>query len=458
MVEAAVVHESDNKEHITARLVEFAKVVAWSDLPESVRHEGRRAFTNAVGCLVGGAKHQLVETASAALLPFSGAPEATLVGRGARADCLTAALINGLSGAAYSFDDTYGEAMLHPGGPLAAALLAVCEYKPTSGERLICAFTTGLELACRLTKALTMPPAKAEMAWSQTGISCGIAVGLATGKLLGLDRQQLAWTAGIASASASGTRVTHGSMAASLIFGQAAQNGLRAAILALHGFTGPPHAIEGQFGVAEVFAYEAHLSSLVDGLGEQFELLGNTYKPFPCGLVIHPALDGLLRLRAEAAIDPAAIEAIELVVSPKAIAFASRADPADDLEAKISLHHWIAAAALTGRAGLAEGTLEMVRDPRVAALRAKIMVEGDPALAADAARVVITLSDGTSRRIAIDHCVGSREHPMSDIQIEQKFIGQAALVIGEDRARALFQAASDIARLSDAAVVAQMAA
>ena len=167
----------------------------------------------------------LTETAVAALMEFSGAPVASLAGQGRKADILTAALLNGVSGAAYSFDDSYGEAMLHPSGPLVAALLALAERNPVSGQELLVAYAAGLEVACRLTKALTVAPATPELAWSQTGVVGGIAAALACGKLLGLDGPALEWALGIAASEAAGTRASHGSMAASLIFGHAAQIG-----------------------------------------------------------------------------------------------------------------------------------------------------------------------------------------------------------------------------------------
>jgi len=251
-----------------------------------VRHECLRAFLNAVGCAVGGSRHALVEAAAKSLLEFAGPSQATLFGRASRADVLTAALLNGLAAAAYSFDDTYSEAMLHPSGPIAVALLALVERYPVSGEKLLAAFACGIEVACRLTRAVAEAPAEGELAWSQTGIACGIGAAMACGKLLDVDRDVLVCAAGIAATEAAGTRAAHGSMAASLIFGRAAQSGVRAAVLAFGGFTGPRGSLEHPHGFGTVFAHNPNLLALVEGLGEQFELLKITYKPYPCGHVI----------------------------------------------------------------------------------------------------------------------------------------------------------------------------
>jgi 2-methylcitrate dehydratase PrpD len=442
---------------VTEQIVSFVGDFKAEGLPLAVRHETVRAFVNAVGCMVGGAQHALVDTAYRALAEFCGPPNASLIGRGGKVDILSATLLNALAGAAYSFDDTYSEAMLHPAGPLIAALLALAERQQISGDEFVAAFAPGLEIACRLTKALSAPPAKPELAWSQTGIVCGISVALGAGKILGLSRDQLIWAVGIAASEASGTRLTHGSMAASLIFGHAAQTGLRAALLASHGFTSSPRAIEGRFGFASMYAKEANLGAIVDMLGVDYELLSNTYKPFPCGLVIHPALDGVLRLRSSVGLGGSEIERICLHVSPAAIEFGWRPEPKNNLEAKVSLHHWVAVAAATGRAGLSEGRIEMVKDAAIEALRRRVEVTKDPNLANDAARVQVVLADGSTHAVEIEHCVGSPERPMNDDELQGKFLGQAEPVIGVQKAIALSQMCWSLSGLADVGKVLELA-
>ncbi len=427
-------------------------------LDARVRHECLRAFTNAMGCAVGGSRHLLVDVAAAALMPFAGAPQATLFGRAMRADVLTASLLNGLAGAAYSFDDTYSDAMLHASGPITAALLAVAEYRPVPGERLLGALAGGLEVACRLTRAVAVPPAEGELAWSQTGIACGIAAAMACAKLMALNTEAIEAAASIAATEAAGTRAAHGSMAASLIFGRAAQSGARSAVLAASGFTGAPAPLEGPHGFAATYARRPNLAAIVEGLGEQFELLANTYKPYPCGVVIHAALDGILQLRRRLAFEASDVEGIRLRVSPTAHALALRPDPQTDLEAKVSLPHWVAAAAVRGRAGLAEGTMAVVLDPAVRRLRALIEVVADPSLAQEAARVSVRMHEGAWHECLIAHASGSLACPMSDEAITEKSVDQAAAVLGDARASALIRACWDLPSLDDASAIARQAA
>jgi 2-methylcitrate dehydratase PrpD len=456
-IRRAIEVSGQNDTHITRSVVKFVGNLRTESLSVEVLHECDRAFTNAVGCVVGGARHQLVDVASNALVEFGGSPAASALGRGVRTDVLTAALLNGLAGAAYSFDDTYSDALLHPSVPLVAALLPLAERTPINGKEFRAAFAAGMEVACRLTKAVATSPAEPEMAWSQTGIVCGIAVALASGKLMGLSEDALGWAAGIAASEAAGTRATHGSMAASLIFGRASQTGLRAAFLAAQGFTGPSQPLEHRFGFARVFAKSANLPALVDGLGERFELMSNTYKPYPCGLVIHPAIDGVLQLKAARPVAARDVVRIKLVVSPAAVKFGFRPDPIDDLEAKVSLHHWIAVALSRGKAGLAEGTKQVVDEPEVRALRAIIDVVEDPAVSNDAAGVELVLRSGDRLATTVSHCIGSIQRPMTDAELNAKCIDQATLVIGSERAHHLSHACWKLGSLEDVGLIARLA-
>jgi 2-methylcitrate dehydratase PrpD len=449
--------EQDPEQGATDRLLDFALGLDFAALPAEVRIECVRATVNAVGCIIGGARHPMVEIAHRALTEFEGPRTAPLLGRGAKSDPLTAALMNGLSGAAYSFDDTYSDAMLHPSVPILAALLAAAAREPVPGAAFAVAFAVGLEAACRLTKSLTAAPAEPQIAWSQTGVACGAAAALAVGRLMRIDRKRSLWALGLAASEASGSRATHGSMAASLIYGRAAQTGLRAVLLAAAGFTGPGRPLEHRFGFGAVHSRNGNLAALVQGLGRDFELLSNTYKPYPCGLVIHPALEGILRLRSRTGLRSRDVARIELHVSPNAIAFAANPEPQDELQAKVSLHHWVATAAVTGKAGLAEGRAEWIAHPEIRRLRAVIEAAEEPGCAQDAARVIVMLRDGGRCEERIEHCIGSRLRPMTNDELSEKFMGQAAPVLGREGSESCLEACWNIAELMDVREIAARA-
>src|SRR6185437_2739906 len=170
------------------------------------------------GCTLGGARHEIVDLTDRTLAPFAGPPHATLFGRGRKTDALHAALINCLASSIYSFDDTHEQAVVHPSGPVAAAILALAERRPVRGTDFLTAFALGVEMECRLCKAVTVPPAKGSIAWSGTGIAAAVAAG----KLLKLDAARLRCAIGIALSQAAGFRAMHGTMCSSMMPAQAA--------------------------------------------------------------------------------------------------------------------------------------------------------------------------------------------------------------------------------------------
>src|SRR5882757_10284632 len=277
---------------LTRNLARFIVTTRFEDLPENVRHEAKRTLLNWVGCAIGACREDTVNNVIAALAPFAGPGQATLLGRRERMDILNAALVNGISSHVPDFDDTHPLTTIHPAAPVAPALLALAEHRPVNGRDFVLALVLGVETACRIGKAVV--PAHYEAGWHITGTAGVFGSAAATGRLLGLNEQQMCWALGLAAAQPVGLIEMFGSMAKSFHPGRAAQNGLAAAHLAAKGFTASEHALEGHFGWLNVLSTERNSAALD---GEGWEILKNSYKPFACGLVVHPVIDGCIQLR-----------------------------------------------------------------------------------------------------------------------------------------------------------------
>jgi len=451
--------ERSRQPEIARRLAEYFVAARPDDLPEPVRREAVRSFVNIVGCALGGARHEVISLADDALSEFCGPPQATLLGRARKADVLHAALINCFGSSIHAFDDTHEQAVVHPSGPVAAATLALSERQRVAGPQFLLAFVLGVEAVCRLSKAISVPPAKGVFAWSQTGITAGVGAAVAAGKLLDLDPDRMRHAIGIALSQAAGFRGMFGSMCSSLMTAHGAQTGLRAAILAEKGFTSSEAALAGPNGFLDVFAEQPDLPALAEGLGTRFEILRNTYKPYPCGVVIHPIIDACLELRRTHAIDAADIASVSVRVSPKALALTDRRHPKNGLEARVSLHHWVAVSFIRGTARIEDmDTDGAVLEPAIARFQDKVETVGDDAMATDAAEVTVKLQDGRSLVSRVEHCVGSASRPMRDRELEQKFAGLAEAVIGPLRTLDVMEMCWGVERLSDVGALARAAA
>jgi 2-methylcitrate dehydratase PrpD len=239
-----------------------------------------------------------------------------------------------------------------------------------------------------------------------------------------------------------------------LLPARAASSGTEAALLARVGCDSGDEALAGPHGFFAAFGGGVSPDGLLDGLGEHFELMANTYKPYPCGIVIHPVIDACLEAHPRVATRIEAIEEIRLVVAPQAIALADRRQPASELEAQVSLHHWAAAALMFGRAGIDEGQIPVVTgNESIARLRARCIALPDPARALDQAGIEIRLADGSEISAAVEHCRGSVLRPLTDAELDAKFVAQATRMLGEAGAQRALAACRSIAEVDGVAAV-----
>lgn len=434
----------------TKKIVQYVANSRLEDLPGAVKCEARRAIFNIIGCVIGGSQHTSVAIAERALGTIGGRPDASLFCRGKKTDVLNAALINCLASAVHTYDDTLNGSLVHPSGTTITPLLALSETRRVGGKDFLTAFALGIEMTCRLSKAATAPTANANIGWCATSVTGGLGAAVASGKLLKLDPQRMHYAIGLSLSRASGFRATQGTMNQSLIHSWPAESGLRAALLAEQGFTSTLEPIEGRYGFLSVFGDDSEESDLADRLGERFEILNETYKPYPCGIVIHPIIDACLKLKADHQIH--ADDVIKVLVrgSAGAVELCDRPHPQNEKQAVVSLQHWAAVALAKGTAGLADLDLQTsVLDPKLQQFQDRIETVLDPSLAADASAVAIELKDGRRFDCQIDHCIGSVSRPLTERELETKFLDQAEPVVGVARARQLAEMSWFISDMDD---------
>src|SRR5258707_958006 len=286
----------DSTHAVTDRLAEFIVGSRWQDIPPPVRREAMRSILNFVGCALGGAREAAVGPAAGVLRPYFGRAQAGVFGRRERPDALHAAFLNAVTANVLEYDDTHLATVIHPAAPVAPGLFALAEQRQVSGAELLHALILGVEAECRV--GLAVMPTHYRRGWHITA-TCGIfGAAAAAGKLLGLDNRRMAWALGHAATQSSGLVESLGSMSKSIGVGNAAKNGLAAALFAEAGFTAADRAIEGRYGFAPVTSDSVTLGAITDHLGESWEILANAYKPYPCGVVLFPVIDACLELRA----------------------------------------------------------------------------------------------------------------------------------------------------------------
>jgi 2-methylcitrate dehydratase PrpD len=342
-------------------------------------------------------------------------------------DALHASLMNGISSHVYDYDDTTPKNYIHPTSPVASALFAYASVNPVTGRDFMEAFILGFEAESRIGNAVY--PAHYDVGWHITGTAGVFGAATAIGKLLKLPQQEMIWAIGLAATQAAGLREMFGSMAKAFHPGRSAQNGYAAALLAQAGFTAGEHSLEGPRGFAAVQAAHYDLSKITARLGEDFDLRANTYKPFPCGIVNHPTIDGAIQIHDEHHPAPDKIAAVRLRVAPLVMDLCNQRGITKGLQGKFSVYHGATIGLVRGKAGIQEYTDEAVNDPPIKRVRELVTAVGDPSITEDQAHIEVELADGKKLTRFVEKSLGNIHRPMSDKQLEGKFRDQAVAAL-----------------------------
>ncbi len=299
----------------TEKLAEFAATLSYSTLPAEVSERAKLLMLDTVGIIVR-ARHDAESTqpmVRAVERMGMGVGECSVFGDAARYAPPAAALVNGALAHSLDFDDTHAAGSIHSSAPIFPAAFAAAEMTGASGCDLIAAAVAGYEVQIRL--SLALGPADHYARGFHPTATCGVfGAAAAAGRVVGLTPRQMVSAFGIALSQSAGSMqfLADGAWTKRSHVGQAAQNGLMAAVLASEGYLGATGAFEGRAGFLNAYAPTPDPSKAVARLGEEWETMRLAVKPYPCCRYAHAAMDALAALRADHAIAPEEIERITI--------------------------------------------------------------------------------------------------------------------------------------------------
>lgn len=424
-------HNAPPVTRILAEFVANHPSQGWSD---EVEHEAHRTFMNWLGCAIGASRHEAAEAAIRAVNILQPAPQAAVLGRKERVDISNAALINGITSHTFDFDDTHLKTIIHPAGPVCSAVLALAELTGASGRQIIDAIVLGIDVSCRVGN--TIYPHHYDRGWHITGSTGSLGAAAACARLLGLNTEQTTMALGIAASQPVGLREQFGTMTKPFHPGGAAKAGLMSSLLAREGYTSSPRAIEAPRGFCQVASTKYDWNEITSELGQRFEISFNTYKPFACGIVIHPSIDASVQLRAQG-VTPENLERLDLRVHSLVLELTGKKEPSNGLEGKFSVYHGCAAGLIFGRASEDEYDDAIVTRADVVETRRKVNAIIDDSIAEAAVDATATLRDGRTIHVHVEHAIGSLQRPMSNADLDAKFSAMVAPVLGKNQCHEL---------------------
>ncbi|MFC5753918.1 MmgE/PrpD family protein [Actinomadura rugatobispora] len=455
-------------ETLVQRLGGFAVGVRERGLPAELRADAARRVLDVLGNSLAATAEPPARAVGALIAEWGGAGRATAIGTPGKLPEPSAALLNGTLAHSLDFDDTHLPSVLHPSASVVPAALAVAESRGASGAALLDAIGAGIEIAVRIGMA-GYDRELGNSVFFERGLHataiCGALGGAAAGAMLsGLDAGGVADAIGIAASMGSGLLEANrtGGTVKRVHCGWAAHGAVTAAGLARTGLTGPPTVLEGRFGLLQAYCGDqTDPDAITRGLGEDWELPGIFFKPYPCNHFTHAGIDAALRLRARG-VDPAAIESIELG-APTAVLRTIGEPRADKIRPKSGYHAafsgpYTVAAALLGGGGLGvfheDFTDAAAADPARLELAAKVRCVPDarcdeifphqfPAV------LRVRLRDGQQLEERVEVNRGGPGNPLSADELATKFRLNASRRVPSERADRITELTYGLPRLPD---------
>jgi len=426
--------------HETKTLANFAASLQYDDLPGNVQSHSKRFILDNLGCQIAGATLPWSKTYYDLLTETRSGRGGTVVHYGGQLAPDEAAFVNSTFNHANEIDDTHLKSPTHPGAVAVPAALAMVEYAKGSGKDLITAVVAAYEIQIRIAWAVS--PYLIEHG-HHPPVGVGPFGAAAAGSIaMKLDPEQTLNAMAIAGSHSGGlieyTRT--GGSVKRIHCAIPAQAGVRAALFASRGITGPGTILEGEKGFCKSFGRTYDLDRLTDRLGERYQMLENALKPHACCHLIHTAFDAFDEIKSKRALRADKIKSIldTSNIKPILTHIGSIVEPKDILGAQFSLPFSLALRLERGSNGFWDYRDEDLKDPGLLAMARKVKVTApDTGAWLNGMGVEIEFTDGSKDYAFVEFPKGSPENPMSDAEVNAKFHAMVDPVTGSARAQAI---------------------
>lgn len=426
--------------HATETFGRYAQDYHQRALPDEVIHHAKRAVIDWYASLFPGlAAHPLAQLED--VLADDLDRGRARLGNGRSATARAAALFNGTAAHAAEVDDSFRDAMYHPGAATIAAALAASQDAGANGLAFLRALVLGYEVSTRIGVVMGRPHYRF---WHNTGTVGAFGAAAAAAGVLQLGALPFAHALATAATFAAGLQQAFrtDSMSKPLHAGRAAEAGLLAAQMAARGVTGSLDMLDGDAGLGQAMSNGPDWSQVGATLGREFHITRLTFKNhIGCGHTF-AAIDAVLALREQHALQPDDIAHVQVDTYQPALDIACYDRPTTANEARFSLHYVVATALTQGSVRLAAYEPAQLDDVRTRELMTHIDVRVDPAINAAfpgqrAARVEVTTRAGARLVHLQPNRKGDPELPLSDAELESKFLELSGPVIGAAGAKNL---------------------
>jgi 2-methylcitrate dehydratase PrpD len=446
---------STSPTHIIA---DFVVNTGYVDLPYPAIEIAKTSIIDGLGVCLAGSQSPASKIIADYVSEGGHRPEATVISKGFKTSAAEAALANGTMMHALDYDDCAEAFLGHPTTVILPAVLALGESNQISGKEALLSYILGYELGNKI--GLGMGPAHYDSGWHGTATIGTLAAAIAAAKVLKFDVQKTGMAMGIAASLAAGLRQNFGTMTKPLHAGNAARNGVFAALLAQKGFTADQSILEGPFGYARVFkgAAEPNLEAMTKNLGAPFEIVSipPIIKLYPSCRATAGCIDAILYLVSQHTINAEDVAKVECRTSSHTPQILIHSRPQTALEGKFSIQYCMAIAIVDKEVGLMQFTDQKVQSDEIQELIKNVRFAHPPEMGhamADSLRgrveVVVRLKNGNEFSRLVEVAKGDPENPLAQNEIESKFLDCAQLVFSKQDAKQCLDKISNLEHIND---------
>ena len=418
----------------TKQLAQFVNELKYEDLNPEVITKAKALVLDQLGCQLAFATLPWSQVVCQYVRDRNRTGESTVIYYGLRTTTEDAAFVNATFGHGFEMDDVEMHTITHPGSVVIPAALAMGEEKSASGKEFLTAVVVGYDVMLRIGKAAR---SMVDRSFHSTSVNGPFGAATATNKILQHDVDTIVNTLGIAASEAGGISeyTISGGSVKRLHSGFPAYAGVKAALLAQGGITGPVNAIEGKKGFCQAFANETHLEDITAGLGREFRIMWTGNKIYCCCAGQHTAIDATRAIMDTHAFQVRDIDEIIVEQMPReAKAVGNIIEPEDIIAAQFSGRFGIVIRLIKGGNGFSDYTLDNINNPEILELTRKIRYETNEKLEENVSEmapavVTIRLRNGDVLKKRIDYARGTIQNPLTPQELEDKFRGLASLSV-----------------------------
>jgi 2-methylcitrate dehydratase PrpD len=442
---------------LTKQLAEFIVRTNYSSFPPEILKKTKLCMLDLIGAGLAGSQLRWSKILSRYYGKRKESGKSTVWGNKFQSNIEASCLINGAFSHGFELDDTHSGSLIHPGAVIIPAAMACAEKERCSGKKLIEAIVLGYEAMCRI--GMVVANRIPESGLHPPGVFGAFGSASAVSKILGLNAQETAHALGIAGSQCGGLMefLEEGAMTKRFHAGRSAQSGLLSAYLAKEGFTGPTTVLEGKSGFFKAyFGLKSGFEDAFRDLGKDYVIGSIGFKPYACCRILHPAIEALIDLKRKNKLSKNDVDSI-LVSGHRAIVEVERQVPVpqNELQAQITIPYPVAVAFIEESAGFKEFQEASIKRADVAELARRVRTELDPEIDAlfpkrFAGRVTVFTRGGEQMTQMIEFPKGEPENPMSESELQEKFMSLSTTVLTKKRANRILESVFAIDEVSDA--------